>query len=241
MGRLARIVVPGLAHHVTQRGNRREDVFIRDEDREMYLALLSKYAQKHGIEILAYCLMSNHVHLVAVPKKEESLAETLRDTHTTYALRFNKREQLSGHLWQGRFYSCILDDVHLWAAIRYVEMNPVRAGIVGRAEDYAWSSAAAHCGLGSPIRAGGRAGGNALLSKTFTLTDQIPARAGGKDWRTWLLDENEKETELIRKRTRTGRPCGSVQFVERLEKTLKRLLSPAKRGRKPKRKERDSK
>jgi REP element-mobilizing transposase RayT len=148
MSRVARIVVPGYPHHVTQRGNRRADVFETDDDRHAYLRFLKKYGERHGLDIWAYCLMTNHIHLVAVPEREESLARALRDAHTVYAMRFNTRTQMSGHVWQGRFYSCVLDESHLWAAVRYVERNPVRAGMVDRAEDHPWSSARAHCGLG---------------------------------------------------------------------------------------------
>jgi putative transposase len=220
MGRVARIVIPGLPHHITQRGNRCERVFISDEDCKMYLQLLQKYAQKYCFEIVAYCLMSNHVHLVAVPQKENSLGQTLHDTHTTYALRFNRRQGVSGHLWQGRFYSCALDEAHLWAAVRYVETNPVRAAIVSRAEDYRWSSAAGHCGFRV----------DPLLSKVQASLPEVD------DWRSWLMEDNREQTALIRRQTRTGRPCGSPLFVEQLEAQTNRLLRPAKRGRKPKRK-----
>lgn len=130
MSRIARIVVPGFAHHVTQRGNRRADVFETDDDRHAYLRFLKQYADKHGLAVWAFCLMTNHVHLVVVPEREDSLAKALRDAHTVYAMRFNTRTRLSGHVWQGRFYSCPMDESHLWAAVRYVERNPVRAGTV---------------------------------------------------------------------------------------------------------------
>ncbi len=220
MARLARIVVPGLAHHVTQRGNRRSDVFLSEEDREHYLSLLNKYSGKHGLEILGYCLMTNHVHLVVVPQKEGSLARAIRDAHTVYALRFNKREELIGHLWQGRFYSCVLDEAHFWSALRYVETNPVRAGLVGRAEEYRWSSAAVHCGLRD----------DGILSSAAELRGEIG------DWRSWLMQEDQVKIALIRKQTRTGRPCGSGGFIERLEALMKRALRPGKRGPKVKKK-----
>ncbi len=220
MGRLARIVVPGLAHHVTQRGNRRSDVFLFEEDREHYLSLLDKYSSRYGLEILGYCLMTNHVHLVVVPQKEGSLARAIRDAHTVYALRFNKREELSGHLWQGRFYSCVVDEAHFWSALRYVETNPVRAGLVGRAEEYRWSSAATHCGLRE----------DRILSSAAELRGEIG------DWRSWLMQEDQVKIALIRKQTHTGRPCGSGGFIERLEALMKRALRPGKRGPKAKKK-----
>lgn len=185
MSRVARIVVPGFAHHVTQRGNRRADVFETDEDRHAYLRFLTQYADKHGLSVWAYCLMTNHVHLVVVPEREDSLAKALRDAHTVYAMRFNTRTRLSGHVWQGRFYSCPMDETHLWTAVRYVERNPVRAGLVSRAEDYPWSSAPAHCGdcpppcdegaspgLSQPASC--RSGGDPLLSKEFPPPGVVP-------------------------------------------------------------------
>ncbi|MCK5863023.1 MAG: transposase, partial [Candidatus Hydrogenedentes bacterium] len=147
MSRVARIVVPGFAHHITQRGNREMDVFEKSDDHLVYLRFLKRYAEKYGLSIYAYCLMANHVHLVAVPGDERALGKALRDAHTVYAMHFNTRTAISGHVWQGRFSSCPLDEQHLWAAVRHVERNPVAAGIVERAEQYRWSSAAAHCGL----------------------------------------------------------------------------------------------
>jgi putative transposase len=147
MPRLARTVCAGIPHHITQRGNRREDVFYTDDDRAAYLDWLREYAGKHEVDILAYCLMTNHIHLVAVPKTEAGLQWVLKPLHMRYAQRINRRRGWKGHLWQGRFFSSALDETYLWAAIRYVERNPVRAKLVRKAENYPWSSAAAHCGL----------------------------------------------------------------------------------------------
>lgn len=219
MSRVARVVVPGFPHHVTQRGNRRADVFEVDDDREAYVRFLRRYGKRHGLAVWAYCLMTNHIHLVVVPQREDSLALALRDAHTVYAMHFNRRTQVSGHVWQGRFYSCPLDEVHLWAAVRYVERNPVRAGMVDRAEQYPWSSAAGHCGLRE----------DGLLSKEFTAPTVIG------DWSAWLAEcEDEQATNRIRQQTNTGRPCGSAQFLEQLEGLLKRVLRPLKPGPKPK-------
>jgi len=152
MSRVGRVVIAGFPHHITQRGNRREDVFLSDADRQAYVGFARKYADLHGLAVWAYCLMTNHVHLVAVPVRKASLALALRDTHAVYAMRFNALAGVTGHLWQGRFYSCPLDEAHLWAAVRHVERNPVRAGLVSHAGDYPWSSAAAHCGrAGDPL------------------------------------------------------------------------------------------
>lgn len=217
MSRVARVVVPGFPHHITQRGNRRADVFETDGDRKAYLRFLKQYSEKRGLDIWAYCLMTNHIHLVAVPKTEAALGFAMRDTHTVYAMYFNSRTQLSGHVWQGRFYSTPLDENHLWAAVRYVEMNPVRAGMVARAEEHPWSSAAAHCGLrDDPV-----------------LSTDYPPVGVVEDWRAWLRDrpEDNEAYDTIRKQTRTGRPCGSPKFLDQLEDLLGRVLRPKKSGR----------
>ena len=219
MPRIARVVVAGCPHHVTQRGNRRADVFGGADDRRRYLSLLSKYAGAYGLDVWAYCLMTNHVHFVAVPKPADALGRTFRDTHQAYASWLNRKTGESGHLWQGRFHSTVLDDPYLWAAVRYVERNPVRAGMVSRAEHWPWSSAAAHCGLR----------GDALLSK-IQMPWPVP------DWSGYLRDESEEDVAAIRGRTRTGRPCGSDSFVKQLEPLLGRILRPRKRGPKPKEK-----
>ena len=216
MSRVARIVVPGFAHHVTQRGNRRADVFETDADREAYLRFLKTYCAKRGLSVWAYCLMTNHVHLVAVPQEETSLGDALRDAHTVYAMYFNSRTESSGHVWQGRFFSCPLDESHQWAAVRYVEQNPVRAGMADRAEDYPWSSAGAHCGRCD----------DAVLSADF------PARDAIEDWSAWVNGGFEDETyAYLSRQTRTGRPCGSSRFLDELELLLSRTLRPKQGGR----------
>ena len=194
-------------------------MFEVDADREAYLRVLKRYADGHGLAVWAYCLMRNHVHLLVVPQREESLGLALRDAHTVYAMHFNARTELSGHVWQGRYWSCPLDEAHLWAAVRYVERNPVRAGLVERAEAYRWSSAAGHCGSRS----------DPVLSNEFP-----PAGVIG-DWSAWLAEgEDETATTAVRRGTRTGRPCGSPKFLDQLEGLLDRVLRPKKRGRKPK-------
>ena len=142
MPRKQRLVFAGIPHHITQRGNRREPVFFSYDDRQCYLEWLTQYSQQHGLEILAYCLMTNHIHLVAVPETIDSMHLVMRPLNMRYAQRINRAFGWYGHLWQGRFYSSPLDDAHLWQALRYVERNPVRAGMVQYARDYTWSSAA---------------------------------------------------------------------------------------------------
>jgi putative transposase len=216
---MARVVIPGVPHHVTQRGNRGEDVFSGDADRRRYLALLGEYGAKHGLAVQAYCLMTNHVHLVVVPETADSLSATLKPVHLRHAQELNRRLNIIGILWQGRFHSTPLDEKHFWAAVRYVERNPVRAGMVERAWDYPWSSAAAHCGLR----------GDALLSGDLECADHVG------DWQAFLQDEDDHVVEALRKTTRTGRPAGSEEFVAQLERLVGRKLRPGKAGRPTKR------
>ena len=144
MPRMSRLVVPGYPHHITQRGNRRQQTFFGEADYRAYLSLIRKRMVAAGVEVWAYCLMPNHIHLVAVPARPESLAQLLRVVHHRHARRVNEAHGWSGHLWQERFRSFVMDETHLLAAVRYVELNPVRAGLCERAVDWPWSSVHAH-------------------------------------------------------------------------------------------------
>jgi putative transposase len=221
MPRVARFVCPGVPHHVTQRGNRRAQVFFSDADCRTYLAWLHNTARQHGLEVLAYCLMTNHIHLVAVPATLQSMELTFRPLHTRYAQRLNRMMNWSGHVWQGRFFSATLDNRYFWSAIRYVEQNPVRAGMVAKGEEFPWSSARAHClGTFDP-----------LLSTDPRWAHQI---AGIGDWSAWLAAGNTAvELNLIRERTARGLPCGSEQFVEQMEGFAGRSLTFRRAGRPP--------
>jgi putative transposase len=219
MPRLARPVFAGVPHHITQRGNRRENVFFSDADRESYLAWLAEYCAMHGVEVLAYCLMRNHVHLVAVPEREDALERVLRPLHTRYAQRINRLKRWKGHLWQGRFFSSALDEAYLWAAIRYVERNPVRARMVRRAENYRWSSAAAHCGLRA----------DSVLTKDPEWFKQFKSVG---DWAKWLGEgERPEQLEVLRRHVERGLPCGAERFIRKLERQAKQLLRLRPRGR----------
>jgi len=217
MARQPRIAVPEFPHHVTHRGNRRADIFLDDIDRHVYIKLLITQCIEESVKIWAWCLMSNHVHLIAVPNRLNSLSRAFQRVHGEFADYFNARHSKSGHLWQGRFKASVLDERHLWNSVRYVERNPVRAGMVRRAEDYSWSSAAAHCGL-KPDR---------ILSPDLPLLGEIT------DWSAWLAERDvQSELNFIRNRTRTGRPCGDDDFARTMEKKLGRILLPQKAGRK---------
>ncbi len=216
MPRIARTVAVGHPHHVTQRGNYRQSVFDGDDDFKLYLSWLKEYSGRYGLKIWAYCLMQNHVHFICVPTREKSLSSVFNALHTRYSQYYNKKKKITGHLWQGRFYSCALDDGHLFAGIRYVENNPLRAGVVKRAEDYKWSSAKGHINNGS----------DPVLSTDCYLTDDI------KDWKKYLREKDDTAlTQEIRKNSKTGRPCGDDGFVRRLERLLDRRLKALPHGR----------
>jgi putative transposase len=218
MSRSARIVLPEFPHHVTQRGNRRQDVFRDDQDRCTFLRLLAQYLKRYRVEVWSYTLMRNHIHLIAVPNTTEGLSATMRDCLSDYALFFNKRYAYNGHLWQARFYSSVLGTDHLWNAVRYVERNPVRAGIVDRAENYLWSSAAFHCGLRAA---------DPIIQRKSPLIGAIP------DWSAWLnVDEQAGEFDFLRLNTKRNRPTGSSEFQQMLERLCGRPVLPRKRGRK---------
>lgn len=218
MPRIARIVVPGCAHHVTHRGNRRGDVFFHDGDRDVYRDLLLDAARRYALDVWAYCWMSNHVHLVVVGHTPESLARAIGNSHRRYSRFVNRRNGWSGHLWSNRFYSTPLDPASSFRAARYVELNPVRAGLVAEAVDYPWSSARAHV-LGEP---------DPLLSP------QRPFPGAGADWADWLRrGVTPEHLETLRANTSTGRPTGSPEFVRQLEEALGRRLRTGPPGPSP--------
>lgn len=219
MPRRARFVCPGAPHHVTQRGNRRGQVFFSEADHRAYLKWLREYGDSHGVEVLAYCLMPNHVHLVVVPRSADSLRRVFCQLHRRYAQCLNYRKDWSGHVWQGRYFASVLDESYLWHAIRYVELNPVRAGMVARAEDYFWSSARSRCGLRD----------DPLLSTNPHWRGQFK---GIGDWSAWLhAGVDFERIDELRVHTRRGMPCGSAEFVGSLEARCGRSLRVRPRGR----------
>ena len=203
MPRQSRVVVPGIGHHVTQRGTGRQRVFYSRKDRLVYLGLLRDNCRKAGVRILAYCLLSNHIHAVLVPEEEDSLAVALRRAHGRYAQYFNARKVRSGHLWQNRFYSCPLGPGHLGVALGYVEMNPVRAGLVKQAGDYEWSSAMAHLGGKDPQR---------ILDLEFWHS-----WGGAGQWRQMLAAAgDEASNRALVKATFAGNPFGTQEFRDEI-------------------------
>jgi putative transposase len=218
MARVARVVAPGVPHHVTQRGNRKQTTFFCEADYMVYKSLMAASCKRHKVDLWSYCLMPNHVHLIAVPENEDSLRKAIGQAHKGYTSFINKRQGWTGRLWQGRFFSYPMDDSHLLFATRYIELNPIRAGLVEQPEDYLWSSAKAHvCGIKDN------------LVRPSCMEKYID------NWLNFLskgLDQialNE-----IRIHQRSGRPVGSEEFVCALEKKFGRDLRPLRRGRKRK-------
>lgn len=217
MPRLARVVAPGYPHHITQRGNRRQPTFFCQEDYQTYLYLMSEWCQRHQVAIWAYCLMPNHVHLIAVPATVDGLRRAIGEAHRRYTRRVNFRENWRGHLWQGRFASFILDEAYLLAAARYIELNPVRAGLAAQPADYPWSSASAHL-----------TGKDDRLVQTAPLLEMVP------DWTGFLLQASgDNLGPQFRRHERTGRPLGDQAFIAKLESMIQRRLARNKPGPKP--------
>ena len=237
MPRVARIVIADVAHHITQWGNNRQDVFFVEEDRQVYLDLLQVQCQRYGFTVTGYCLMTNHVHLIGTPEREDSLAKAIGRTHFLYTQYINRLHGRSGHLWQNRFYSCPMDETHALQALCYVELNPVRAGMVNTVIapnesaptdetgpsplspcDYPWSSAAAHCGM---------AEAHSVLHMEHWHT-VMPAAA----WQEILRQfQNDEAVQALRLHTHTGRPLGSDSFLSKLEHRLGHRLRPLPVGR----------
>jgi len=208
------VVIPNIPHHIIQRGNRRMETFFSEADYREYLFLMAEWCNRCKVQVWSYCLMSNHVHLIVVPETEDGLRRAIGEVHRRYTRYINFQKGWKGHLWQGRFGSFPMDEEYLIAAARYIELNPVRAEIVKKPEDYKWSSAQAHL-----------QGEDDILVKVEPLLSIVP------DWRELLAsDLSEEEYENLRLHERTGRPLGSDDFVEEMEKRTARILRKQKPG-----------
>lgn len=217
MPRKPRITIEGYPYHITQRGNYKQNIFIDDRDRVCYLKWLNKYCSDHKLSILAYCLMPNHVHFICIPHTPWSLSKVFKVVNVRYSNYFHAKNALTGHLWQGRFYSCILDQEHLFCAVRYVENNTVRAGLTEEPEDWKWSSARKHLGL--PGRS---------YIKLANIADLLEI----DDWRAYLSErENIAMVRNLQKSARSGMPCGADDFIEKIEKITGRDLKSPTMGR----------
>tara|TARA_R110001592_G_scaffold356228_1_gene657668 strand:+ start:129 stop:746 length:618 start_codon:yes stop_codon:yes gene_type:complete len=201
-------VLPGIAHHITQRGNNKQTVFYDDEDHHRYLSLLAHYAPLHRLRILAYCLMPNHVHIVGVPAEENSLAKAIGRTHMQYTIHFQQKYHVHGHLWQSRFYSCPMDEEHTINALAYVELNPVRAGFLTTPWEYPWSSAPPHC--------------TTSVSSAVLNLERWRSRFTTEYWQDFLRSSLGKNDfcETIREYSRSGKPMGNAVFLKRVKEIL---------------------
>jgi len=223
MPRIARIIAPHYPHHITQRGNNRVDVFLDDEDKAKYLSLLKEYCERLDVDVWAYCLMTNHVHILAVPASDASLSHCIGRTNLLYTQHVNRKYERSGRLWQNRFFSTIVDtESYLWAVARYIEQNPVKSALVTRPEDYLWSS----------CRANIRGQEDGLVSGKRWLDEK-----DREAYRTFLMQTDTLMDQKIRVNTSTGRPLGSEDFLSELENKLCRKILPGKAGRPKKQKE----
>lgn len=217
MTRLARLVIPGIPYHVTQRGNRRQPTFFEDGDFALYRDLLVQAAQRAGTEVWAYCLMPNHVHLIVVPSDSDGIRRAFADAHRRYTGFINARQRWTGHLWQGRYGAVAMDEEHLVQAARYVALNPVRAGLCDAAAEWEWSSTRAHL-----------AGCDDELAVVAPLLDRVG------DFAAFLgTPEDQQATRALRMAETTGRPLGSAEWIARLEQATGRNLSRRKPGPKP--------
>jgi putative transposase len=214
MVRLARVVAPGIPHHITQRGNRRQATFFCAEDYQAYIALMGEWCRACAVEVWAYCLMPNHVHLIAAPDSEDGLRRAIGEAHRRYTRRVNFREGWRGHLWQGRFTSCPMDEPYLLTAARYIEQNPVRAGLAARPWEYPWSSASAH-----------------VAGRDDVLVTAAPLLKLVGNWEGFLsLETSEEAVRRLRRHERSGRPLGDEPFTAAVERQLHRTLRRGKPG-----------
>jgi putative transposase len=216
MARLARVVVPGIAHHVTQRGNGGARTFFGNADYALYRDLLAEQCRKADVEVWAWCLMPNHVHLVLVPSDTDGLRRALAAVHRRYAGVIHARRRRTGHFWQGRFGAVAMDEDHLAAALCYVSLNPVRARLVARAQDWRWSSTRAH-----------------LTGKDDGITARAPIRERFPDFADLIAGADAEAFARLRAAESIGRPLGDDRFLAKIERATKRLLKPRKRGPKP--------
>jgi len=218
MARLARVVIPGHPHHVTQRGNGRSRTFFGDADYALYRDLLARHCRAADAEVWAWCLMPNHVHLILVPSDRDGLRRALAAVHRRYAGIIHARRKRTGHFWQGRFGAVAMDEAHLAAALAYVSLNPVRARLVERARDWRWSSTRAH-----------------LTGKDDGLTARAPISERFPDFADVIVSGAEADAfARLRAAESVGRPLGDDRFLARIERLTARRLRPGKRGPKPK-------
>jgi len=218
MPAFARVVIPDIPYHVTQRGNYSQDVFFLPQHRITYLRYVATAAEAYGLQLHGWCLMTNHVHWIVVPSTQDAMADCFRRAHSRYSLYINRHyNSKAGHLWQGRYYSCPLDNTHFDAALLYVERNPTRAGLVKAAIDYPWSSAAARAGF--------------RPAPPYLHLDRWADRFSAAEWPQLLNNSSPDSDSLVRVCTQQGKPCGSGDFVQLIEQKIGRPLQIRSVGR----------
>jgi putative transposase len=213
------MIIPGAPHHVTQRGNRRERIFLEPGDEAIYLDLMRARLERHGVACWAYCLMPNHVHFILTPTDETGLARAVGEAHRRYTAFIGARGRWTGHLFQGRFSSVAMDEDHLMAAFRYVALNPVKAGLARAAPDWPWSSTPAH-----------------IAGRSTPYVDVAPALARIDDFAAYVSGEDrdvDARWSAVLKAEVIGRPVGAPDWVRQWEQRLGQNFSPRKRGPKP--------
>jgi putative transposase len=218
MARLARMIIPGVPHHVTQRGNRRERIFFEDGDHEVYLDLMAMQLKRCAVECWSYCLMPNHVHFILTPTNESGLARVVGEAHRRYTAFVGALGRWTGHLFQGRFGSVAMDEDHLMSAFRYVALNPVKATLVNKAQDWPWSSTQAHlAGAGTQ----------------YVTVEPALSRIG--DFAAFLdrAPEDDPAWASVLKAEVVGRPVGAKEWIAELERVHDKTFLPQKRGPKP--------
>ena len=224
MARIARAVAVGYPHHITQKGNYGQKIFHSNTDRIKYLNWINEYSKKYKLIIISYCLMSNHVHMIVIPLKQESLAQLFKIVHTRYAQYLNKKRGKRGHLWKGRYYSCILDETLLFTAIKYVERNPVAAGMIACAWQYKWSSAAIHSGIRQ-----------SQILKLLPLNEYLGIHPN--EWKKELSSPSCADSvEKLEKSTRQGIPYGDNSFIAKMELLTGKNFTPEKPVGRPRKK-----
>ena len=228
MGRLPRVIDDGLVYHAFNRGNNRGDVFLDDADREAFLDALARTKAGRPFRLFGYCLMSNHFHLLLKPEAGQTISRIQQSLAVAHTWHYHKRHQSSGHVWQGRFKSPVVqDDAHLLVVLRYIEANPLRAGMVADPAEYRWSSFQHH-GLGVE---------DPLLDP-FPEWNDLGRTEGERRsrWRAKVCASQSKtELSTLRDSLRRGRPFGDPQWVDAIAERLEIDLNPRPRGRPRKR------
>lgn len=224
MARLPRLAVTGVPHHVLLRGNNREAIFVDREDREFFLALLVEHARRERVQVHAYVLMDNHLHLLLTPQQDGGLSRLMQALGRAYVRRFNARHGRSGTLWEGRYRSTVIEgERYLLACMAYIDLNPVRAGLVHAPQEYAWSSHGHYVGLRHDKWLAPHplvwSLGNTPFAREAAYAELV--RAG----------LSAKQQQALIESVLQGWPLGGPGFLERLREQTDRRLEKGRPGR----------